>query len=401
MNPWLSIVGLGEDGLDGLAPAARLLVDDAEIIVGGDRHFELLGETKAETHAWESPLKKTVERLEGFEGRKVCVLATGDPMAYGIGVTLMRRFGRKAVVILPGISAFTLACARLGWPLAETVQLTLHGRPLELINAYLVPGQRLLILSEDRMTPAVVAQRLNDAGFGPSEIHVLCHMGGPKERIVSTTAAKGVTDDVDDLNTLAIDLAADPDAVVLPRTPGLPDDAFRHDGQLTKQDIRAMAVSALQSLPGRCLWDVGAGCGSVAIEWMRAADRTTAIAIERNEERRAMIAENASALGTPGLRIVAGEAPDAFEGLAAPDAVFVGGGVGMPGLIQACWDALKPGGRLVANSVTLNGERTLTGLYARHGGELVRVSVACAGPVGRLVGWRPLMPVTQWRVTKP
>ena len=401
MTPWLSIVGLGEDGLDGLAPAARALVDNAEVIVGGARHLALVGETAARTHAWDSPLKKTVERLAGYEGRRVCVLATGDPMAHGVGVTLMRRFGREAAVVLPGVSAFTLARARLGWPLAETVQLTLHGRPLDLVNAHLTPGQKLLILSEDRATPGKVARRLVEAGFGASPIHVLCRMGGPRERRFSGTASDGVADAVDDLNTLAVELVAEPGATVLPRAPGLPDDAFRHDGQMTRREVRAVTLAALQPMPGQRLWDVGAGCGSVAIEWMRAADRASAIAVERHAGRRALMAENAAALGAPGLAVVAGSAPGALDGLDAPDAVFIGGGVTADGVAGACWDALPRGGRLVANAVTLESEHVLAAARRRHGGELVRIAISRAEPVGGLTGWRPQMPVTQWRAVKP
>jgi len=401
MAPWMSIVGLGEDGLEALSPAARALVDDAEVLVGGERHLALVGPTGAERLTWESPLRLTVERLTGLTGRRVCVLASGDPMAYGIGVTLLRRFGRDAVRVIPGLSAFTLACARLGWPLAETVQLALHGRPLELLSAYLVPGQRLLLLSEDRTTPAKVADLLARGGFGPSRLHVLCHMGGPRERCVTATAADGFGEDVDDLNTIGVELIAAPGTRVLARSPGLPDDAFAHDGQMTKREVRAATLAALAPAPGARLWDVGAGCGSVAIEWMRAADRSTAIGIERHAGRRAMAAENALALGVPGLRLVAGEAPAALDGLDTPDAVFVGGGVATPGVVEACWAALPSGGRLAANTVTLESEQALYGWFDRLGGELVRLAVSRAEPVGGLTGWRPLMPVTQWRIVKP
>ena len=401
MAAWLSIVGLGEDGLEGLNPAARALVDDAEVLVGGARHLELAGSSAAERLTWESPLKKTVERLEGLRGRRVCVLASGDPMAYGIGVTLLRRFGADAARVIPGLSAFSLACARLGWPLAETVQLTLHGRPLELLHAHLVPGQRLLILSEDATTPARVADLLSRAGFGPSRLHVLCHMGGPRERVVSVFASDGIGEDVDDLNTIGVELIAEPGTRVLARSPGLPDDAFEHDGQMTKREVRAMTLAALGPVPGARLWDVGSGCGSVAIEWMRAADRANAIAIERNAERRAMTAHNALALGTPNLRVVAGSAPGAFDGLEPPDAVFIGGGVAGEGVVAACWEVLPQGGRLVANAVTLESEQALYHHHQTLGGELVRIAVSRAEPVGGLTGWRPMMPVTQWRTVKP
>ena len=401
MTAWLSIVGLGEDGLEGLAPAARALVDDAEVLVGGERHLELAGDSTAQRLTWESPLRKTVERLEGLKGRRVCVLASGDPMAYGIGVTLLRRFGADSARVFPGLSAFSLACARLGWPLAETVQLTLHGRPLELLNAHLVPGQRLLLLSEDATTPARVADLLSRAGFGPSRLHVLCHMGGPRERCLSARASDGIGEDVDDLNTIGVELVAEPGTRVLARTPGLPDEAFEHDGQMTKREVRAMTLAALAPVAGARLWDVGSGCGSVAIEWMRAADRTSAIAVERNAERRAMSARNALALGTPGLKVVAGSAPNALGGLEAPDAVFVGGGVAGAGVVETCWDALPAGGRMVANAVTLESEQALYRHHGNLGGELVRIAVSRAEPVGGLTGWRPMMPVTQWRAVKP
>lgn len=401
MTAWLSIVGLGEDGLEGLCPAARTLVAEAQVLVGGERHLQLVGDTGAELLTWESPLKRTVERLEELKGRRVCVLASGDPMAYGIGVTLLRRFGPDAARVIPGLSAFTLACARLGWPLAETVQLTLHGRPLELLNAHLVPGQRLLILSEDATTPAKVADLLSRAGFGPSRLHVLCHMGGPRERQVSVLARDGIGDDVDDLNTIAVELDAEPGTRVLARCPGLPDDAFEHDGQMTKREVRAMTLAALAPTPGARLWDVGSGCGSVAIEWMRAAERTCAIAIERNADRRAMTAHNALALGTPNLTVVAGSAPAALDGLEPPDAVFVGGGVAGAGVVETCWEALPAGGRLVANAVTLESEQALYRHHENLGGELVRIAISRAEPVGGLTGWRPMMPVTQWRAVKP
>lgn len=399
-TPWLSIVGIGEDGLAGLTPPARALVDDAEVLVGGARHLAMLPHDDRERLAWPSPLSALLEEIESRRGTRVCVLATGDPLWYGIGVSLLKRIPRSEIAILPGRSAFTLAAARIGWPLAEIDCLTLHGRPLSLLHPYIQPGAKLLVLSEDATTPAAVASLLSARGYGKSVMIVLEHLDGAKERRVEGTAAEWSVNDVADLNTLAIQCIADSDAPLLPRTPGLPDDAYRHDGQLTKREVRAATLAALMPVPGQLLWDVGAGCGSIAIEWMRSAPRAGAIAIEREAARRALIAENAESLGTPTLKIVAGEAPAALEGLKAPDAVFLGGGVSTPGMIDNCWRALKPGGRLAANAVTLEGEAALLAWRKAHGGALVRFAVSRAEPVGPFQGWRPLMPVTQLSAVK-
>ena len=401
MTPWLAVVGLGEDGLDGLAPPARAAIAAAELVVGGRRHLALVGEHGARSLAWQRPLAATLEAIAAHEGRRVCVLASGDPMSYGIGVPLARRFGHEAMAVWPAPSAFSLACARLGWPVAETVQLSLHGRPLALLAAHLAPRARLLILSHDRHTPGQVAALLARAGFGESRLHVLCHMGGARERRFTFTAAAGPACEADDLNTLAVELVAAPGRRILPPVPGLPDDAFQHDGQLTRRELRAASLAALAPLPGALLWDVGAGCGSIAIEWMRAAPRAAAIAIERHRARREAMAANAAALGVPGLEIVAGEAPAALDGLAAPDAIFIGGGLARAGVAEACWQALPCGGRLVANAVTLESERRLAQLHGEKGGELVRFAIARAEPLAGFTVWRPALPVVQWRAVKP
>jgi precorrin-6Y C5,15-methyltransferase (decarboxylating) len=329
------------------------------------------------------------------------VLATGDPMWYGIGVTLARTLERDELVILPALSAFSLACARLGWPLAEVETLTLHGRPLDLINGVVYPGARVLALSEDGATPAQVAGRLAELGYGASRLVVLEHMDGPEERVVEGKAQDWAPERLADLNTIAVECVADAGTAARSRLPGLPDQAYRHDGQLTKRELRAVTLAALAPLPGELLWDVGAGCGSVAIEWLRGARGARAVAIERDQGRRALMAENAAALGAPTLAVVAGEAPAALEGLEAPDAVFVGGGLSTDGLLEACWAALGPGGRLVANAVTLEGEARLMAWRGQAGGELRRVAVSRAEAIGALTGWRPLKPVTQLAVVKP
>ena len=400
-SPWLSIVGIGEDGLAGLTAPARALVDDAEVLIGGERHLAMLPDDGRERLAWPSPLSELLNKIESLRGERVCVLATGDPLWYGVGISLLRRIPRSEIAILPGRSAFTLAAARIGWSLSETDCLTLHGRPLSLLHPYIQPDAKLLILSEDATTPAAVAGLLTARGYGGSRLTVLEHLDGPKERRLDGIAQAWDANDVADLNTLAVDCVAGAEAQLLPRTPGLPDDAFRHDGQMTKREVRAATLAALMPVPGQLLWDVGAGCGSVAVEWMRAAPRARALAIERKAERRAMIAENAEALGAPLLQIVAGAAPAALDGLEAPDAVFVGGGTSNDGLLEACWSALKPGGRLVANAVTLEGETALLAWQKAQGGALTRIAISRAEPVGPFRGWRPMMPVTQYAATKP
>ncbi len=401
MTPWLSIIGIGEDGLAGIGDAARVLIDDAEFLVGGERHLAMIAAGKAERHCWERPLKRTIDRIAEWRGRPVAVLASGDPMCYGVGVTLARRFERNEMTILPQIGAFTLAASRLAWPLAECETLTLHGRPLERLSLHLAPEQRLLVLSEDGATPAAIARLLCAQGWGPSELTVFEHMGGAKEAMHSATAAEWHDRRCADLNTVAIFCRPGPDARLLSRAAGLPDDAFFHDGQLTKRELRAATIAALAPLPGQLLWDVGAGCGSVAIEWLRAARRTRAVAIERDAKRCALIARNAGALGVPELRIVAGAAPDALASLPPPDSIFLGGGVGTAGLLDELFARLQPHGRLVANAVTLDGEAALGAFHARHGGSLTRIAVARAEPMGGHLAWRPLMPVTQLAALKP
>ncbi len=404
--PWLTVIGIGEDGIDGLPPIHRSTIDAAELVVGGERHLAMLGATKAETQCWASPLSRTVDEILKRRGRPVVVLATGDPMHFGIGVTLAKKVAPGEIAIHPHLSAFSLAAARLAWALAEVECLTFHGRPIELLTAAVAPKQKLMILSHDSTTPALVAARLAALGYGQSRFVVLEHMGGPKERMRETAAAdwgapNGPHGDVADLNTIAIDCVAGPRAQVLHRGFGLPDDAFRHDGQLTKREIRAAALSALGPLPGELLWDIGAGCGSVAIEWLRHDRLQRAIAVERDAERAAMIRDNAAALGTPNLQLVEGEAPDALANLPKPDAVFIGGGAGRAQVIGTAWAALKPGGRLVAHAVTVESEQAITAGFHAHGGEVSRLSVARLQPVGAYHGWKPLMPVTQWRAVKP
>ena len=401
MTPWLSIVGLGEDGLAGLSPAARPLVADAQVLIGGARHLAMVPDDGRERLTWTSPLTLLLDQVAERRGRRVCVLATGDPLHYGIGVSLLRRVPREEVVVIPAPSAFSLAAARMGWSLSETATLTVHGRPLALLQAHIQPGAKLLILSEDGATPGQVAALLTARGYGDSRLTVLAHMGGPKEARRDAVAKAFDETAIADLNTIAVACVAGPDAKLLPRVPGLPDEAFRHDGQLTKREVRAATLAALAPVAGQFLWDVGAGCGSVAIEWLRAAPGAAAWAVERSAERRALIADNATALGAPELKVIPGDAPDALGDLPPPDAVFVGGGATAPGLLAACWHALTPGGRLVANVVTLEGEQALSVFRESTGGQMTRIAVSRAEPVGGFTGWRPLMPVTQLTAVKP
>jgi precorrin-6Y C5,15-methyltransferase (decarboxylating) len=401
MTPWLTIVGIGDDGLAGLNPAARALIDGAELLVGAERHLAMVPNGTADRMSWTSPLSRSIDELRRWQGRRVVVLATGDPLWFGIGATLSRHFAAEELRFLPGLSAFNLACGRMGWPMAEVECLSLHGRPLANMTGFIGPRVRLLLLSENGSTPEAVARLLTERGYGPSRIAVLERMGHAGERRIDGTAQAWTERPIHGLNTIAVECVAGADAIVQSRAPGLPDDAFRHDGQLTKREVRAATLAKLMPLPGQMLWDVGAGCGSVAIEWLRCGRGARAVAIERAPERCALIAANAEALGAPELRLVEGEAPQALAGLPAPDAVFIGGGLAVDGLVEGCWQALKPGGRLVANAVTIEGEARLIALRGRHGGTLTRLAISHVDPIGPYSAWRPAMPVTQFAAIKP
>ncbi|MBN8180028.1 precorrin-6y C5,15-methyltransferase (decarboxylating) subunit CbiE [Roseibium aggregatum] len=396
-RPWLTLVGLGEDGV--LAPGGAEALAGADIVYGGNRHLELTGGITAEKRTWPSPFATVFEDLAALRQKRVAVLATGDPMWFGIGSSLLKHFPANELMVLPSPSAFQLAAARMGWALQETDCLSVHGRPVDLLRASLYPGARILCLTSNAETPRQVADLLADEGYGRSRMTVLEHLGGTRERCVAGTA-EDWSAEVADFHTLALEVIADPGVRFRARTPGLADDAFRHDGKMTKQDIRAITLAELKPHPSALLWDVGAGCGSIAIEWLRAADRTRAIGLEPHVERRQMAAENAVALGVPHLELSDATAPEGLHDLPQPDAIFIGGGLTASGVIEACLAALGPGGRLVANAVTLESEAILLSAYQSHGGTLKKVSVHRASAVGGLTGWRPLMPVTQWSLTK-
>jgi len=403
MNP-LPVVGIGEDGWEGLTPAARQAIQRAEVIVGSARLLAFLPpapHVQGDRIAWPSPMLPYIDTLLAtHQERAVVVLAGGDPMLHGVGATLAQRLNASSLAVIPQVSAFALACARLGWPSADTALLSAVGRPIEQLNAYLQPGRRTIVYSENGATPDAIATLLRERGFGPSALCVLEHLGGPLEGRRDGIAASWVRQPCADLNVVAIACIPDAQTQALAIVPGLPDDAFEHDGQLTKRDVRAATLARLAPLPGRLLWDVGAGSGSIGIEWMRAHPSCRAIAFERNEERAQRIARNARNLGVPGLRVICGCAPDAFADAQTPDCIFIGGGITARNLLEACRNILPAGGKLVANAVTLQAEGQLIEAHAAYGGELVRIAVSHAQALGEMQAWRPKPAITLWTLTK-
>ncbi|PIB23197.1 precorrin-6Y C5,15-methyltransferase [Amylibacter kogurei] len=398
MSAWLHIVGIGEDGLEGLTSATRTVVEAAEIIIGGERHHALTKDLDATRIAWPSPFDALIETLKSNRGKRVVVLATGDPLWYSVGARIGRELDPSEIVYHPQLSAFQLAAARMGWSMADLETLTVHGRAIEQMVAFIQPDQRLLILTTGSETPSQVAAFLKERGFGGSRMTVLASMGGENEQRFDGIA-RDWDHEVPAFNTLAVECIAASDAALLPRVPGLPDELFAHDGTMTKQEVRAATLAKLMPMRGALLWDVGCGCGSVAVEWMRAARYARAIGIEPRDDRRVFAAQNALALGVPKLELVSGSVPEKLNGLTAPDAIFIGGGLSIE-TFDACWEALRPLGRLVCNAVTLESEALLISLHKKHGGQLTKLQINRAEPIGNLTGWRPLMPVTQWSLVK-
>jgi len=399
MAPWLHLIGIGADGVESLSPAARALVAQAEHVFGGARHLaDVRDLVRGEAVAWPVPFARGIGAVMARRGRRVVVLASGDPFFFGVGSTLVRHLGDvREMACLPGVSSVTLACARLGWTQQDVRVHSLCGRPVACLAPSVQPGARIVALSADGTTPAMLAQWLTARGFGPSRLHVMQALGADREAVVSAEAQAGFGP-MDDLNVVAAEIVAGPDACPLPRTAGLDDALFDHDGQLTRREIRAVTLSSLAPRRGERLWDIGAGAGSISIEWMLADPANRALAIERDPVRAARIARNAEALGVPGLSVLVGAAPDAIAGAGdgAPDAVFVGGAVSVAGVLEAAWAALRPGGRIVANAVTHEGEMALGQARGRFGGEMLRLSVERLSPVGSLSAFRPAMTVTQW-----
>jgi precorrin-6Y C5,15-methyltransferase (decarboxylating) len=399
---WLSIVGIGEDGVEGLTPVARGLISAAKIVFGGKRHLALAAPLiRGAARPWPSPFERGIDEVLTHRGQEVCVVASGDPFLYGVGSVLSRHVDPHEMLVVPAPSAFSLAAARLGWALPETTLLSLHGRELDLVRPHLQPGVHVLALTSDGDGPAMLAQLLAESGFGASRLTVLEALGGPREHVRTSTAKHFDLGTVDALNTVAVEVMAASDARVIARAPGLPDEFFEHDGQITKREIRAVTLSSLAPRLGELLWDIGAGAGSVAIEWMLADPSLRAMAIEARADRAARIRRNAAALGVPGLEVIEDAAPAALDGLAPPEAVFVGGGASEPGVLDTAIAALPPGGRLVVNAVTLDTEVLLLARHAAMGGELIRIAIERAGAIGARSGWRPALPVTQWAWVKP
>ncbi|PAQ03474.1 precorrin-6y C5,15-methyltransferase (decarboxylating) subunit CbiE [Mesorhizobium mediterraneum] len=399
---WLTIVGIGEDGVAGLGDEAKRSIAEAEFVFGGTRHLALVGSlAKGEARAWPTPFDTEMRDVLALAGKKVCVLASGDPFFHGVGVTLTRKVAVDEMRVIPAPSAMSLAAARLGWALQDVETISLHGRSLDLIRPLLHPGTRILALTSDGDAPAAIARLLTELDFGASRLTILEALGGPNEKLRSARADAFDLEMINPLNVLAIEIDSTPEARVLPLTSGLADHLFEHDGQITKREIRAITLSALAPRRGELLWDIGAGSGSIGIEWMLTHPSLRAIAVEADPTRAARIHRNASHCGVPDLVVVEGSAPKALAKLGTPDAIFIGGGGSDSGVLGAAIKALRVGGRLVANAVTLEMEALLLVHHASLGGDLTRIALSRVSPVGSMQAWRPAMPVTQWSWVKP
>ena len=410
---WLCVIGIGEDGWDDLSADARDLLYESEIVLGGERHLKMLPKDwEGERIVWSSPIREAVSKIVSWRPedsasvQKVAIMASGDPLCYGIATKLLRHLPIEEIWIKPALTTFSLMCSRIGWSLPDVETLTIHGRPVEMLHPFVQPGAKLLVLSKGEESPEQAAKLLCERGFGKSIITVLEHLGGRKERQFSGRADSWNHPEGAALNAMAIECIPESNATILSRIPGLPDEAFFHDGQLTKREIRAVSLSRLMPVVDQVLWDVGAGCGSVAIEWMRTSPRCLAVAIEKSKSRLKLIEQNSQELGVPMLRIVLGSAPEVLADLPAPDAIFIGGGLSSGNLLQTCWNALKPGGRLVANAVTLEGEQKLLQWQNENAGksgasgDLTRLSISRAEKIGKFQGWKEMRSVIQLAVIK-
>ncbi|PRY26183.1 precorrin-6Y C5,15-methyltransferase (decarboxylating) [Aliiruegeria haliotis] len=396
-EPWLDVIGMGDEGWGGLGAAARARLEAAEVVVAGPRHHELVPHLSAERIRWPSPFRELAAEIGTWRDRRVAVLVTGDPLWYSVGALFQRHFSPDEITYYPQLSSFQHAAVRMKWSIADLETLTIHGRPAEQAIPFFFPGQRLLMLTQDGGSPRKIGELLTGLGMGPSRLTVLANLGGPQEKRIDGTAAQW-RDRAPDFHVLAVDCIGEPGAIVPPRT-GLPDDAFVHDGKMTKREVRALTLSRLAPRRGQHLWDIGIGCGSVAIEWMRAARDMTATGIDRSASRLATAAANSVRLGAPRLDLRKATLPDGLDDLSDPDAVFIGGGLSED-LADRILARLPAHGRLVANAVTLESEALLAALHDRHGGDLIRIAVSRASEVGPYRGWKPMMPVTQWSLTK-
>ncbi|MGL5865178.1 MAG: precorrin-6y C5,15-methyltransferase (decarboxylating) subunit CbiE [Dermatophilaceae bacterium] len=396
--PAVTVVGVGADGWAGLPARLKAVVEQAPVVLGGARHLAMLPAASPTQRRmpWPSPLRVGLPGLLAeLGGTPVVALASGDPLVSGIGSTLIDLLGAERVAVHPAVSSVALACAELRWAAESCAVVSLVGRDPDLVRRELAPGRRVLVLSADEHTPRRVAEVLTAAGYGASVLHVLGNLGtDAASRTDGPAASWSATSPR--LTIIGIEVAGPLRAGWVA---GLPDDAFEHDGQLTKRDVRACALARLLPAPGQRLWDVGAGAGSVGIEWMRSHPSCAAVAVEADAARAGRVSRNAGRLGVPGLAVVHGAAPDALAGLPTPDAVFVGGGASVPGVLEACLAALDDGGRLVIHAVTLETEAVVARAYREHGGELTRISVETAAPIGGFTGWSPARTVTQWALT--
>ncbi len=424
-NCWLSIIGINENGVDGLSAQARELIASAELVVGGARHLELAGfchpalvagsgdkttsdncnsrprnECGVATFAWANPIENTIKEILSYRNSRVAVLASGDPFCYGVGATLSRHIPIEEMLVIPAPSCFTLAASKLGWALQDTVTIGLNGRAIEKIIPYLQPKVKILALSTDETTPALLADLLNKRGFDKVKFWVLEHLGGKKEKVKEFGILDSAFKDIARLNMIALEIDEGSAGKIIPVSCGLADEFFENDGQLTKREVRAITLSSLAPRKGELLWDIGLGAGSVAIEWMLCDAQNRAIGFEKNPERAQRAKRNALALGAPDLKIIEGIAPQALEGVESPDAIFIGGGAGNPEVIAASWNSLKTGGRLVVNSVTLETESVVIAACKKYGGNIIRIGIERSEAVGTMTGLRPAMSVLQWSVVK-
>lgn len=396
----ITVVGIGADGWSGLSERSRAAILSADEVVGSDRQLASLPREAPPRRAWPSPITPLIDELVTRDAGTICVLASGDPMLHGIGATLARRIPNGRLSVISHASAFALACARMGWPEAEVQLISAVARPPDVVARMLQPGRRLVVYSTGENGAAGVARVLCDRGYGLSAFVVMEQLGAGGESVSESTADAFEDRPVDPLHAIAITCARDLATALLPLVPGLPDEAYDHDGALTKRHIRAATLAALAPTPSALLWDIGAGSGSIAIEWLRAEATARAIALEPRPDRAERITRNAARLGVPALSVVVGTAPDALVGLERPDAVFIGGGVTTTGVVATAWEALAVGGRIVANAVTLEGEQALIAARAVYGGELVRLEVSHAEPIGSFTAWRPALGVVQWSAEK-
>jgi len=401
MTRWLTVIGIGEDGLEGLPASSVELINNAEVLVGGARHLSKIPDSGCERMDWGGGFFKAVAELDDFNSRNVVVLASGDPMDFGVGSTLRKRFAAEEMTVIPTPGAFSMTASRMGWSLPDVARITVHGRPLEAVNLYLAPGARILLLSRDGTTPKALSNLLVAKGFGESRLTVFEHLGGDQEKMIEDAAENWAVERTEDLNTIALECVAGPEAFFWPRVPGLPEQAFEHDGQITKREVRAATLAVLGPMPGELLWDVGAGSGAVGIEWLRSDTSLKAIAFESDSSKPEVIKRNADNLGVPTLKVIEGNAMDSIADLdIAPNAIFVGGGVSDHVLLDLCWKRLAAGGRLVANGVTVQAQSALLDFHAAQGGELTRIAVARSGRVGRMTTLRPFMEVLQLKAVK-